>query len=566
MKINNYTIQLNENNIFDIIFEIQIDKNSNYTDFYLNSNRPGRYILFNYSASVFNFIAYENELNLSQLKFEKINKDCWRVYHNKNTDKIIVNYLFYANREDAGGNLFYKNEIFFMNPVTCLMNVNKEYENECFLTLKDINLDLNPITTLNYLGNGLYQADSYHELLDNSILISENLFTLEAIMDDGFKLNFTFYGDCKSNNYDEFINNVINIVKEQKKVFGNYPNGINSHHFIYLLTEKNIYHALEHRKCSVYYLQSKLTENNFKDLYSITSHEFFHIWNVKSLKPEIIYDFNYLGESYTNLHWLTEGFTDYYADLILYRANVIKYDDFLKEMSHIISHLENNPASEWISPSQCSYDSWLSTSEFKPFFLKTSYYTSGKRLAFLIDLKLKTYNLSLDNLFYNLYHRYYINGKGIPENAVEEELNLLTKDLYDWTEFFDNYIRGTHKINYNELLIPNNLSLTIIDAENLNNKLKNVGINKIKLIEQPTNQLIIEEIIPYSDASKTGLKHGDSIININDKEIITIEYIDNIKLDDNVNFTLSNGKKIDVLCSGKNIIKNYIIEVNKGDI
>ena len=292
---------------------------------------------------------------------------------------------------------------------------------------------------------------------------------------------------------------------------------------------------MEHANSSCF----TLPEVNFsgtkevKGIYGITSHEFWHLWNVKRIRPAALWPYDYSGPQYTQLHWFTEGVTDYYADLTLTRCGLKSKEDYFKSLSANISNLENSYATSQVSSAASSWDSWLSGSEYQDPHMGTSYYPLGHRVGLLLDLEIRRLTQgkkSLDDVFRYLYNEYYKNGKGVPEEGIEDAVEKICGQNLD--DFFLSYVTGTKKIDYDKFLEPFGLEMTIEKKEKGN--WADIGIERI---EKAEFGVYLRSVRPMSDASKAGLGDKDIIITIGKESASAMDESKFFK-------TLSQGQKI----------------------
>jgi predicted metalloprotease with PDZ domain len=163
------------------------------------------------------------------------------------------------------------------------------------------------------------------------------------------------------------------------------------------------------------------------------SHEFFHVWNVKRLRPAELGPFDYENENYTRSLWVAEGFTEYYGSLIAVRAGVITRDEYLAVLSTEIETLQTTPGRFTRPVDLASFDAWIRA--YRPdensINATISYYTKGAVIAFLFDAQLRIGGASLDDLMRNAYQRY---PNGFPETAFTDRFEWLRKAVTTTSE------------------------------------------------------------------------------------------------------------------------------------
>jgi predicted metalloprotease with PDZ domain len=513
-----------------------------HTDFQVAVWRPGRYITQDYAAAVSKFLAKDE--NGKPLKWEKVNPSLWRVYNEK-ASKVIIQYQYYANNEDAGSSYLSDNQAYF-NPVNLFMYIPSRVNDKVTLVMPDLNKDWKAATALTK-GKDFhtYTATSFHELADCPSVFSPKM------KDLGFRSGKTqfyihFQGEYQGNaEVDSMIvQNLRKICQEQASIFGGFP--FSEYHFIYRLLNFDMRHAVEHTNSASFALPYTVTANKESvvgGICNISSHEFWHAWNVKRIRPASLYPYDYRAPQYTGLHWFTEGVTEYYTTLLMARAGVIPQENFLTTMANNIRNLENSYANTVISPYQASFDSWLAPSDYMTPHLATSYYPLGERVGFLLDVKMRNMTKgkkSLDDVFRYLYKEYYEKDKGVPEEGIQKAVETLTGE--SWKEFFEKYVNGVEKIDYEAILKPFGLEVTAKEAEV-------TGFDKIGISRQEKTEdgWYIQKLNPAGDAYRDGLATGDVIIKIagkNNEAFAPTEYFAALRKGDPIRMEVFRGGNV----------------------
>lgn len=560
-----YTLSWEKPNLHTYTVELKTESsNDNYTDFMIPAWRPGRYILQNFAAAVSQFEAFDNQNQ--KLKWQKQDKDTWRVFHNGKSNLKII-YKFYANTLDAGSS-FLGNTMAYMNPSNLFMYIKGDLASPCSLEVKMPD-DWKAATSLIPAGNKKWSAESYHLLIDSPSIFSPTLKTIPFKV-DGVDIYCHFQGKYSADSNDEkaLIENITKIIREQKAIFGELP--LKYYHFIYLLLPFNIRHAVEHEYCSMFALPEYVANQGYKfeGLLSITSHEFWHLWNVKRIRPAALWPYQYATEAYTTLHWFTEGVTSYYTDLTLLRCGLMTPQDYFKSIAEVFEDLDNNYASKVISACQSSFDSWLVTSGYNHPNHSISFYSQGHRIGFLLDMQLRGLTngkISLDDVFKDLYETYYKKGKGVPEDGIQKSCEKLTGKSFQ--EFFDKYVCGTEPIPYNDLLKPFDISVKnkVYSADSYTC----LGITRI---DKSTGRIQVIGLNPDSDAANGGLGIKDYILAIDDKEVSITNFesfFKDMAIHQKFKFTvLSEGNKTDYMITftGNSVPKTYELVIPKNNL
>ncbi len=239
--------------------------------------------------------------------------------------------------------------------------------------------------------------------------------------------------------------------------------------------------GMEHANCTA------ISVDNFAQLANVSAHEFFHLWNVKRIRPQTLEPVDHTREMYTRALWFAEGVTSTYAAYTLVRTGLWSHAQFLADLAKQINELESRPARAWQSAEESSLDTWLDKYSLynRPEF-SISYYNKGQLLGVALDILIRdaTDNrASLDDVMRRMNQeyaergRYYDDSAGV-ERAVEQvvreanpgsapnappntepnaELNTeLNEDLragrIDFADFFKRYVSGTDEIPFADLL------------------------------------------------------------------------------------------------------------------
>ncbi len=537
---------------------LRVDKDQGeWTSFHMPLWRPGRYITQDFAASISDFGAMSEDN--SPLGWKKQDKDTWLV-KNPASGKITISYQAYAATQDAGSSYLCAEYAYF-NPSNLFMYVGNRLNEACTLKVESLSQDWKAGTALKRAErHNEFFADSYHDFIDSPTIFSSNLRSLQkriGEVDYFFHFQGNYAGGLSAEN--AFLNGVEKIILEQVAIFGKAP--MNQYHFLYLFFPSGIRHAVEHSYSSCYALpkESMKDASSVTSMFAITSHEFWHLWNVKRIRPAALWPYRYDEEQYTSLHWFTEGVTDYYADLILARAGLISRNAFFAEISETLNSLENSYAAKKISPAQSSFDSWLSPSAYADPHLKTSYYPLGYRVGLLIDLQIRAQTggrKSLDDVMRFLFANFYENNLGVPESGIQEAIEKVSGK--DWKSFFAAYVEGVNPIPYADFFDAIGLSCKVEEKSELT--WEKIGLDRV---ERGPYGMYVHSVVPGSCASLAGIGDKDLILSLNGQDLSGAENILR-KVDEGDTLSLvflSNGesKEVSLTCTMLEMRKRFIL-------
>ena len=187
------------------------------------------------------------------------------------------------------------------------------------------------------------------------------------------------------------------------------------------------------------------TERGWPSFYGLVAHEFFHLWNVKRIRPDALGPFDYTKENYTRNLWIAEGITNYYGNLMPLRAGLISDRNYLEALAKQIQKFQDTPGRVEMSAEDASFNAWIK--EYRPdensVNSQISYYDKGELLGLLLDLNIRrqTNNAkSLDDVMRYLYHEFYEKNRNYSPADFEKACELMAGASLD--QFFTRYVRG----------------------------------------------------------------------------------------------------------------------------
>jgi predicted metalloprotease with PDZ domain len=254
---------------------------------------------------------------------------------------------------------------------------------------------------------------------------------------------------------------------------------------------------------------------SYRGFYSLVAHEFFHLWNVKRIRPDALGPFDYTKENYTRMLWVAEGITDYYARLVLRRAGVVSEKDFLAEAARSFQQLQNTPGRLEMSAEEASFDAWIKyyRQDENSINSQVDYYAKGSILGLLLDLeirKLSKGTKSLDDVMRYLYTEFYKKDRNYSPKDFQEVCEMMAGTSLE--TFFFRYVRGVEELDYNSALSAAGLALSLTGpAGSKPSEEAYLGVE----LRQDGDRLIVRSVQAASPAYEKGLNTGDEIVEIN---------------------------------------------------
>jgi predicted metalloprotease with PDZ domain len=245
-------------------------------------------------------------------------------------------------------------------------------------------------------------------------------------------------------------------------------------------------------------------------LASVTAHEFFHLWNVKRIRPQPLDPVDYTKENYTRALWFSEGCTSTAADIIQLRGGLLDERQFEREVASGIAELERRPAHLTQSAEESSLGAWLEGNAYyrRP-ERSISYYNKGELLGIMLDLAVREDShgqASLREVFRWMNQRYAKKGRFFSDSeGVREAAEAVTHA--DLSPFFSKYVSGTEEIPWNDFF--RSVGLHLVEGKST---VADAGFGGSRNFDGP---MIVEAVTANSDAERAGLQTGDTILEIN---------------------------------------------------
>jgi predicted metalloprotease with PDZ domain len=247
---------------------------------------------------------------------------------------------------------------------------------------------------------------------------------------------------------------------------------------------------------------------------NVAAHEFFHLWNVKRIRPASLYPVDDTKEQYTRALWFAEGVTNTYASYTLVRSGIWSKEQFYADLSEQITELEGRPANRWQSAEQSSLDAWL---EKYPLYnqpeYSVSYYTKGQVLGDLLDILIRdrTGNeKSLDDVLRSLNTNFARQGKTY-RDSLDVALTAESVAGGSFEEFFAKYVAGAEPLPYQQILGLAGLVLRTVEQRK-----PALGFS----VERESNgPSVVGQVEPEGFAALAGLRTGDVILGWNGGEV-----------------------------------------------
>jgi predicted metalloprotease with PDZ domain len=254
----------------------------------------------------------------------------------------------------------------------------------------------------------------------------------------------------------------------------------------------------------------------YRGFLSLVAHEFFHLWNVKRIRPDALGPFDYTKENYTKLLWVAEGITDYYARVALRRADLISEKEFLKENAKAFQNLQDTPGRLVMSTEESSFDAWIKyyRQDENSDNSQISYYDKGAILGLLLDLEIRRQSRrakSLDDVMRYLYVEFFKANRNYTPADFQQACELAAGSSLE--QFFAKYVRGREELDYDSALAVAGLRLDKSATADGSKAVEKAYLGADLI--QEGERLLVKKVYAGTPAYEQGLNAGDQILAVN---------------------------------------------------
>ncbi len=465
--------------------------------------RPGRYEIGNFAKNI-RLFEVKDEAGQS-LSYKKLNKDRWMVECEAATE-VRVSYEYYAATLDAGST-YCGIDLMYVNPVNCIM-YDEDGINSPFEVKLNIPADWQIACSMKQEAQTLY-AVNFDELADSPFIASPDLEHHE-FETGGCAFHVWIRGRHKLD-IPRFLAEAKRYTDEQLKVFGDMESA--SYHYLFHFLPTRVHHGVEHLNSTVIVMgpgDEFSQEGRHHEFLAISSHELFHYWNIKRIRPKSMFPYNYTEENYSELGYVYEGVTTYYGDYMLLRSGVFSFEDYLGQLNTDLQKHFDNEGRYNYSVAESSWDTWLDGYVPGVPGRKNSIYTEGMLCALMLDVEIRyaTENArSLDDVMKAMYEDYK-QGKAYDRDSFKATIEgFVGKDM---TYFFRDFYEGRGNI---EKYLPETLWSLGCELISESSPWAHESLYGFKMSEG--QKVLVSVLCSGSPAEQAGLNLGDEIILVN---------------------------------------------------
>jgi len=382
-----------------------------------------------------------------------------------------------------------------------------------------------PLLKAKLYGFGSYIAENYDALIDHPVEMGE--FVIASFTAHGVPHDFVVTGRVPNLDLDRIARDLEKICATQISFFEPTTNRAPMDRYVFLtMAVGDSYGGLEHRSSTALICNrtdlpvkgNSETSDAYIQFLGLCSHEYFHTWNVKRIKPAPFAHYDLQHENYTPLLWLFEGVTSYYDDLMLLRSGIINETTYLGLVSKTINGVLRGGGRLKQSLAESSFDAWTKyyrQDENSPNAI-VSYYTKGSLVALALDLTIRRETAgkkSLDDFMRMLWKRFGLDFYTLAitddqQGVTEEQVEIMAGQLcgVNMKPFFDRYVRGTTDLPLSTLFAE--FGVVLVDQS----KTKKPGLGT--KLAQENNDCKLAQVFHGRAAHLAGMSAGDVIVAI----------------------------------------------------
>ena len=438
------------------------------------------------------------------VEIHKLDKSCWRI--SGAADGAAIEYEIYADSPGPFGTQLNSHHA-FLNLAEVLLYPVEDRSRKMVISF-EIPDQWRVATPLQSDSSRAFHADNYDRMVDSPVEIGE--FAERDFDEGGGHYRVIVDADPADYDGDKIVTDLHKIVAAATSWMNDRP--FESYMFLYHFPRGPAGGGMEHAYSTAIDVSAEALKSGSGGMTGVTAHEFFHLWNVKRIRPQTLEPVDYTKENYTRALWFSEGVTSTAEGIIRLRAGLLDEKAYLSRLGAEITELEQRPAHLTQSAEESSLDAWLEGNTYyrRP-ERSISYYNKGELLGTMLDLEVRESThgqVSLREVLQWMNQNYARKGRFFKDSeGVREAAEEVTHADLRW--FFTKYVAGTQEIPWNDFFRSVGLrvvegSVTVPDS----------GFAASRNFDGP---MAVEAVTPGSEAERAGLRVNDVILEFQGK-------------------------------------------------
>ncbi len=481
---------------------------------------PGSYLVREYARHVQDFSSRDDG---GQLRWQKTDKATWRIEAGASADKpktLHINYRVYANELATQTSHLDATHAYFNGASLFLYVLSAKDQPHRLKIVAPEGWQVASPLALVADADGYFTAANYDRLIDSPTEIGKHKLLEFDVR--GKRHRVAIWGQYEFDD-ERLKTDLAKIVEVGAQIFGGLP----YEHYLFIVhVQPGIGGGTEHLNANVSMTgpQSFASDRGYKGFLGLESHEYFHHWNVKRIRPLALGPFDYQRENYTQGLWVSEGVTSYYGDLLLRRAGLIGSDEYFSGLAGLINGYERTPGRFKQSAESASFDAWIKHYRPDENSINTamSYYTKGEILGLLLDLEIRSLTggaKSLDDVMRALLENHGLPKPGFTEAELKATIEKVAGS--NITEFWNRFVSGNDEIDFNSYF--NKVGLNLNKAYQLGTPYAASKTDKpgtLGIMFRPQGDRVsVSNLLAGMPAYDGGVNTGDELVAIDGKRL-----------------------------------------------
>ncbi|BAU12187.1 peptidase M61 domain-containing protein [Leptolyngbya sp. NIES-3755] len=500
-----------ESHLFEVTLRIEGWK-SPTLDLKMPVWTPGSYLVREYSRHLQNF--------KSEHPWQKLAKNHYQI-DTQGKESIEVRYQIFANELTVRTNHLDENHGYF-NGAALFFYVPGFEKQPIRVSIVPPRADWKVVTALSEVGTNTFEAKDFDTLVDSPFEVGQHqIYSFEVL---GKSHQFVVWGEGKLD-IDRIVQDTKKVIEVEAEIFGGLPY---DRYFFLLHLTANSFGGLEHKDCCslIYSRLGFRAKEKYDRFIQLVAHEFFHLWNVKRIRPKALEVFDYDRENYTPSLWFSEGTTSFYDLAFPYRAGVYDAKAYLSALGQEISRYLTTPGRLVQPLSESSFDAWIKL--YRPDSnsanSQISYYLKGEMVTLLLDLgiRIKHQNQrSFDDVMRIMWQQFGKDEIGFTPEQLKTTIESVAG--FDLTNFFDRYLHGTEELPFDEYLAGFGLRL----KSNSDNP--NLAPFAGMTVKSENGREMIKFVEAGSPAQKAAIDPGDELLAMDGLRVSSGQFDERLK-------------------------------------
>ncbi|MBC7971951.1 MAG: M61 family metallopeptidase [Verrucomicrobia bacterium] len=480
---------------------------------------PGSYLVREYARHLQDF-AVADDRTSTPLPWRKLSKNHWQI-ETQGHEGFVVRYRIYAdelsvrtNHLDGTHGYFNGAALFFYIP---------GYERHPLQITIVPPADWHVTTPLPALpAANTFEAPDFDTLVDSPFEIGRHaIYEFEALTKPH---QLAVWGDGNLEP-ERLIPDIQKLIQVEADLFGGLP--YDRYLFLLHLSSQG-FGGLEHKSsCSLIYQRFGFRSKDKYDRFiQLVAHEFFHLWNVKRIRPKALEVFDYEQENYTPSLWFSEGTTSFYDLVIPYRAGIYDLRTYLVALNRELTRFQMTPGRKVQPLSESSFDAWIKLyrSDANSPNSQMSYYLKGEMVSLLLDLLIRERHgnrRSMDDVMRQMWEQFGKPEVGFTPAQLQEVIETVAET--DLTDFFERYLHSTDELPFDEYLNP--FGLRLMADGGLEDGVPYLGLT----LKTEQGREVVKFVEMASPARKAGVDPGDELLAMNGLRVSADQFTERLR-------------------------------------